>query len=233
VPQAYASGEDAKRACTAAHKRLCSLAEWRTACRGEANRDFPYGETYGQGKCNVFGPAHPGVLLYDTPTINHTDPRFNLVKYKGKPLLNRTGALETCKSEWEGDAIYDMVGNVDEWIDDPEGTFVGGFYARAKKDGCQSIVSAHGFDYADGLMAQAGWRRQRVPAGALVHVDEVEADGGLAQLNFASSRGGQLDGLQLHHVGRAEFGEADGTGGGHGVSSGLRNGLCGGLWRFP
>lgn len=149
VPQAYATGEDAQRACTAAGKRLCTLDEWRTACRGEAGFDFPYGEKYAQGKCNIFGPAHPGILLYDTPTINHTDPRFNLVKHKGKPLLNRTGAMETCKSTWEDDAIYDMVGNVDEWIDDPEGTFVGGFYARAKKDGCMSIVTAHGFDYAD------------------------------------------------------------------------------------
>jgi hypothetical protein len=42
-----------------------------------------------------------------------------------------------------------MVGNIDEWIDDPEGTFLGGFYARAKKDGCQSAVEAHPYAYAD------------------------------------------------------------------------------------
>lgn len=149
VPQGYASGEDAKRACAAAGKRLCTLEEWRVACRGEANRDFPYGDVYQAGKCNIFGPAHPGILLYDDPSINHTDPRLNLLKHKGKPLLFRTGSLETCRSDWEGDAVFDMVGNLDEWIDDPEGSFVGGFYARSKKDGCASIVSSHSFDYAD------------------------------------------------------------------------------------
>jgi formylglycine-generating enzyme required for sulfatase activity len=87
--------------------------------------------------------------LWEDPTINHTDPRFNLVKSKGKPLLRRTAATAGCESRWGDDVIFDMVGNVDEWIDDPEGTFVGGFYARGKKDGCQSGVEAHSLGYAD------------------------------------------------------------------------------------
>ena len=149
VPQGYATGHDAEHACKNAGKRLCSQDEWRAACRGEADRDFPFGPTYEAGACNVFGPAHPGVLLWDDPTINHTDPRMNLVKWKGAPLLRRTGATKACASRWGEDAIFDMVGNIDEWIDDPEGTFLGGFYARAKKDGCQSRVSTHGIDYAD------------------------------------------------------------------------------------
>ncbi len=149
VPQGYATGHDAERACKNAGKRLCSQDEWRTACRGEEARDFPYGDKYQGGVCNIFGPAHPGILLWDDPTINHTDPRMNVVKFKGSPLLRRTGATKTCASRWGADAIYDMVGNIDEWIDDPEGTFVGGFYARSKKDGCQSRVVNHGIDYAD------------------------------------------------------------------------------------
>ena len=47
------------------------------------------------------------------------------------------------------DAVFDMVGNLDEWVDDDDGVFVGGFYARAKKDGCQSTVRTHGLTYAD------------------------------------------------------------------------------------
>jgi hypothetical protein len=149
VPQGYATGRDAQKACLNARKRLCTLDEWRIACRGEADRDFPYGERYEAGQCNVFGPAHPGILLWDDPTINHTDPRMNVVKFHGAPLLRRTGATKSCASRWGDDAIFDMVGNVDEWIDDPEGTFLGGFYARAKKDGCQSRVTSHGFEYGD------------------------------------------------------------------------------------
>jgi sulfatase modifying factor 1 len=149
VPQAYASEVDADHACVNAGKRLCTMDEWRAACRGEDDRDFPYGDTYEAGKCNIFGPAHPGILLWDTPSKNHTDPRFNLVKYKGSLMLRRTGDTKTCASRWGDDAIYDMNGNIDEWVDDPKGMFLGGFYARSKKDGCQSRVSAHPPMYSD------------------------------------------------------------------------------------
>ncbi len=149
VPQAYASGKDAALACANAHKRLCTLEEWRTACRGQEDRDFPYGDKYQQGTCNVVRDTHPGILLWDNPSINHTDPRFNLMTSKTGALLRKTGATTTCKSKWGDDAIYDMVGNLDEWIDDPEGTFVGAFYARGRRDGCQAKIVNHTFDYAD------------------------------------------------------------------------------------
>lgn len=149
VPQGYVSGEDARLACERAGKRLCLEAEWRRACRGEEDHAFPYGDAYEPGACNVFREAHPGVLLYENPSINHTDPRFNRVGPKEAPLLRRTGATPRCVSRWGDDEVYDMVGNLDEWVDDPEGTFVGGFYARAKKDGCASTVRSHGFDYSD------------------------------------------------------------------------------------
>lgn len=149
VPQGYASGKDADVACKNAGKRLCTAEEWKTACRGEQDRLFPYGDTFEQGKCNIFREAHPGVLLWDDPTINHTDPRLNLVKSEKGPLLRVTGATPECASKWGDDAIMDMVGNLDEWIDDSEGTFVGGFYSRGKKDGCDSKVESHGLTYAD------------------------------------------------------------------------------------
>ncbi len=149
VPQGYTSGELAARACENAGKRLCKLDEWRTACRGDEDRPFPYGDTYVDGRCNVFRDAHPAKVLHDDPSIGHSDPRLNQVKSKGRTLLRRTGETATCYSRWGDDAIADMVGNLDEWIDDPEGTFVGGFYSRAKKDGCASTVANHAYDYFD------------------------------------------------------------------------------------
>jgi len=150
IPQAYASGKDGALACENAGKRLCSHEEWKRACGGEQGRDFPYGATYKQGVCNVVGEVHPGLLLWENPSINHTDPRFNLVKgNRGEPLLRVTGGTPACASQWGDDAIYDMVGNLDEWIDDPEGTFVGAFYARGRRDGCNARVTNHTFSYAD------------------------------------------------------------------------------------
>jgi sulfatase modifying factor 1 len=149
LPNGYTTGKIAELACKNAGKRLCTLDEWRTACRGERDLPFPYGEKYVQGKCNVFREGHPAAELHNDASIGHSDPRLNLVKINGKPLLRRTGDTTTCASVWEDDAIYDMVGNLDEWIDDPEGTFVGGFFSRSKKDGCASTITGHPFDYFD------------------------------------------------------------------------------------
>jgi hypothetical protein len=65
------------------------------------------------------------------------------------PLLRLTGATESCKSVWQGSAVFDMVGNLDEWIDDPTGSFVGGFYARSTREGCESKISSHSGEYYD------------------------------------------------------------------------------------
>ena len=149
VPSGYVSGKLAALACKNAGKRLCREEEWRYACRGEARRDYPYGERYEQGRCNVFREGHPAGILHGDMTTGHTDPRLNRVAVNGRPLLRKTGETEVCGSVWGDDAIWDMVGNLDEWVDDPEGTFLGGFYARSKRDGCRSTVRAHTFDYFD------------------------------------------------------------------------------------
>src|SRR5262245_30009021 len=63
VPNGYLSGAVASEACRAAGKRLCTLAEWTFACRGERSRRFPYGDDYEDGACNVFREAHPASVL--------------------------------------------------------------------------------------------------------------------------------------------------------------------------
>jgi len=149
VPHGYLSGVNADRACTNAGKRLCRIEEWVTACRGQQNRKFPYGDTYVEGACNVCRGTHPALILHGNSSIGHLDPRLNLVTENGAPLLRKTGATPECKSDWGDDAVYDMVGNLDEWIDDPDGTFVGGFFSRSTHEGCDSIITVHPFDYYD------------------------------------------------------------------------------------
>lgn len=149
TPQGYTSGELAALACKNAGKRLCSLDEWRTACMGEEQQQFPYGPKYEQGRCNVFRESHPALVLHDDMTKGHSDPRLNRVVVNGRPLLRRTGETATCMSRWEDDAIADMVGNLDEWVADEEGTFAGGFFSRSSKEGCKATVTAHTFDYFD------------------------------------------------------------------------------------
>ena len=155
VPQAYLSYPMAKKACSNAGKRLCRKEEWLLACRGQHATKFPYGVAYVQGKCNVFRSLHPAALLHKNASIGHLDPRLNLIFEAGNdPLLRTTGATASCASEWVKDRVYDMVGNLDEWIDDETGVFVGGFYARSSSKGCEAEISGHSpnyFDYSTGV----------------------------------------------------------------------------------
>lgn len=154
TPSGYATGEHARLACERAGKRLCSEAEWVTACRGQRQTRFPYGASFEAGACNVFREDHPAHVLHGAFSTGLTDPRLNQITVDDRPLLRETGKTPRCASVWGDDAIFDMVGNLDEWIDDPDGTFVGGFYARATRSGCDARVRNHPstyFDYSTGV----------------------------------------------------------------------------------
>jgi formylglycine-generating enzyme len=150
VPQGYLSYPLAKRACELAGKRLCTKAEWLTACRSARQTKFPYGPDYQPGKCNVYRFFHPASVLHSNASIGHLDPRLNLViEGAADPLLRLTGGTPSCASVWGSDAAYDMVGNLDELIEDETGTFFGGFYARSTKKGCEAQVTEHAAIYYD------------------------------------------------------------------------------------
>jgi formylglycine-generating enzyme len=149
VPNGYLSGVLARRICENAGKRLCTPNEWVVACKGQNATKFPYGDQYQEGTCNVFREAHPAVVLYGDASKNHLDPRLNLAEGPAGPLLRKTGATPSCRSQWGQDAAYDMVGNLDEWVDDDHGAFQGGFYARSTREGCDARISVHPPPYSD------------------------------------------------------------------------------------
>jgi hypothetical protein len=149
VPNGYLSGSTARRICENAGKRLCRPSEWVTACKGQNATKFPYGDRYREGVCNVFRGSHPAALIYGDASKNHLDPRLNLTEDDAGPLLRKTGATEGCRSEWGQDAVYDMVGNLDEWVDDSHGAFLGGFYSRGTREGCDARISSHPPEYFD------------------------------------------------------------------------------------
>src|SRR5262249_61409100 len=110
----------------------------------------PSGPEYSQGACNLSRPPPPPQDLHDNPSLGHLDPRLGLVREaSGDPLLRRTGETRDCRSVWGAEAAWDMNGNLDEWVEDEKGRFVGGFFSRSKKDGCESSVSAHPKAYLD------------------------------------------------------------------------------------
>ena len=117
VPQGYLSYYSARTACENAGKRLCTEDEWVHACRGPGYRLHPYGEQFVQGACNVNRLQHPAFVLHGNSSLGHLDPRLNLVfEQDAGPLLRETASSPRCISPWDAQGVYDMEGNLDEWI---------------------------------------------------------------------------------------------------------------------
>jgi hypothetical protein len=153
VPQGYISGKQAAQACSASGKRLCSADEWEHACRGPSGFQFPYGNARRAGACNddirsVHPVAEVGQLLgIERDQLWHQGMNQSIINQLPDTLLP-TGERAECTNAY---GVYDMVGNLHEWVDDPSGTFRGGYYMDTTKngDGCSYQTTAHDFTYHD------------------------------------------------------------------------------------
>ncbi len=150
VPQGYISGEVASAACASAGKRLCSVEEWMLACAGSEGRTYPYGNTYDLYACNdTYGGGHPVVDYFGTSegvwdTEHMNDPGIN----QQAGTVSETGSFAGCVTP---EGVFDLHGNLHEWVSDPNGTFKGGFYADAVINGagCSYTTTAHDKGYHD------------------------------------------------------------------------------------
>ena len=132
-PQAHISRNEAEAACKQSGKILCPEAVWMQACQGTSGAVYPYGDTLKVGYCNDSGVSPlnhyygtrngPPTSAYGWGPMN--DPRLNQLPGS----LARTGAFRRCVTK---SRVHDMVGNLHEWIDDPNGTFRGGYYLDTK-----------------------------------------------------------------------------------------------------
>jgi formylglycine-generating enzyme required for sulfatase activity len=150
-PQAYISGTQAEQACEAAGKRLCAPIEWRKACMGPREQTFGYGADRIEGRCNDHGRSSMMRLFPVVATswnkvslLDMNDPRLNQLS----DTLALTGSHAGCTNEY---GVFDMVGNLHEWTNDPHGTFQGGYYldTHLNGDGCTYRTVAHAMTYHD------------------------------------------------------------------------------------
>jgi hypothetical protein len=148
VPQGYVSRDQATAACSASGKRLCREDEWVAACRGVPPHAFPYGDVRVRGACNEAGVS-PLRLLYPDSRETYrsgpmNDPRLN----QQSNTVARTGTYAQCTNRL---GVYDMVGNLHEWVMSPRPTFRGGYYqdTHLNGDGCAYRTTAHAAGYHD------------------------------------------------------------------------------------
>jgi sulfatase modifying factor 1 len=151
-PRGYISGNQAAEACGRSGKRLCKPAEWRNACMGPQHLTYGYSATNQPGRCNDHGRSPMGVLYsgqnlgererWDWDRMNA--PELNQVE----GTLARAGSHSDCTNEY---GVYDMVGNLHEWVADPDGTFQGGYYldTQINGEGCTYTTTAHAAWYHD------------------------------------------------------------------------------------
>jgi formylglycine-generating enzyme len=151
-PRGYISAVQAEEACGRSGKRLCKPAEWRNACMGPKHLTYGYGPKSEPGRCNDHGRSPMGVLYagrnlgergsWDWDSMNQ--PALNQVE----GTLARTGSHEECTNDY---GVYDMVGNLHEWVADPDGTFQGGYYldTQINGEGCTYRTTAHAAWYHD------------------------------------------------------------------------------------
>jgi hypothetical protein len=142
---------DAFAYCAAAGKRLCGKigggpvaydeksgdpmqSQWLNACTAGGTRDFPYGSTYQADVCNdgAFGAEEPISV----------------------------GQAKDCEGGYPG--LFDMVGNVGEWVDSCDGT-------DGELDSCQ-IFGGSFVDPGEPPQCMRRWGFARVQTGSMIGI---------------------------------------------------------------
>jgi hypothetical protein len=142
VPLVMVRFVDAEAACASVGKRLCSEAEWETACEGPEAFPWPYGWVRDPAACNngrPYKPVNEAKLASESREVRDAEAAR---VHQAAP----SGAFPRCESVH---GVVDLVGNVEEWVTSsrPEWPFrsalKGGYWAKPMS-GCRGTNDSHG-----------------------------------------------------------------------------------------
>ncbi len=117
---------DAEATCAEQGKRLCTAREWTLACEGPDRLPYPNGRMRDETVCNYDKP-------YRLPNNDaYANPRLRAAEIKRLDQRVASGEMSECVSAY---GVYDMTGNVDEWVLNESGSPDSRPYASGLKGG--------------------------------------------------------------------------------------------------
>jgi sulfatase modifying factor 1 len=126
LPTLGVTWEDAGKLCAAEGRRLCTSSEWTLACEGDELWPYPYGFKRDSRACNIDKP-------YMVPDeAAYADPARRAAEAKRLDQSEPSGSRPGCVSPF---GVYDMTGNVDEWVVNEHGSPKSAPYVSGLKGG--------------------------------------------------------------------------------------------------
>lgn len=139
-PFVMKSFDQAKRWCGERGKRTCSEQEWELACEGPEHRPLAYGWRVDVKVCNSDKQWRP----FDVKRLYSKDDSEVDAEIRKLWQGAQSGSYASCVSSF---GIYDMMGNVEEWVASRPGralpgALMGGFWSKPWT-GCRGTNDAH------------------------------------------------------------------------------------------
>jgi formylglycine-generating enzyme required for sulfatase activity len=147
-PPVMVSFHDAERACAGVGKRVCKESEWVAACEGPDETPFPYGWRRSPGKCNFDNKWVAPSLA----RVYSKDPDIQQAELLRLDRSLPSGSRPECKS---GFGVFDLTGNVDEWVradvtrENRRSRFAGlkgGAWGHVR-NACRPVTTSHAPDF--------------------------------------------------------------------------------------
>lgn len=144
MPRVLVSYKEAEKLCADAGKRLCKPAEFNFACEGEEMNPYATGYERDRKACNIDKEWHQTKVKLQSYDKCMKSPKCT-AEFQRLDQRHAIGSVKTCKSVF---GVYDLNGNVNEWVSLPwgkppfQGAIKGGWWGPVRNR-CRPIVTSH------------------------------------------------------------------------------------------